>query len=532
MPERIKELIAKVLDWWNRYTAKQKTIIIAIAAAVIFTFAILIYVFTRPQYIVLKTCSNAKESSEIVEILASNNIDYTTDGNALTISVQEKDKSTATLALAAGGFVSDEFDPTKYINTSMSATASDKAKLWNSGQEKKMENMLSDFTNVKNAKVTLNIPEQKGTLLSEALEASAYIQLELDGTFTSANAQAMARAAATCLGNETTANITILDQDANLLFAGGDDYSTAGIANSLQELRNQAESYLANQVKRAVINTGQYNTCVVTSHLDMDFAEYEETVKLYYPNEGRDEGMFADKTTYESENSSTAVGVPGASSNDGTVMVTQDGSDTSSSSSETQIHYLPNESSTHTVNPAGSIRYESSSISVAMVKYRDYYEETAKEQGLLDGITWEEFKAQHGEDIKLDVDPDFAKYVANAAGLQDWDRISIVAYESPLFHDKEKLDIEWTNVLSVVMLLAILGLLAFVILRSMKVKEELPEEEELSVESLLQSTPEGELEDIDVESKSETRKMIEKFVDENPEAAAALLRNWLNSDWA
>jgi len=25
--------------------------------------------------------------------------------------------------------------------------------------------------------------------------------------------------------------------------------------------------------------------------------------------------------------------------------------------------------------------------------------------------------------------------------------------------------------------------------------------------------------------------MIEKFVDENPESAAALLRNWLNEDW-
>ena len=57
------------------------------------------------------------------------------------------------------------------------------------------------------------------------------------------------------------------------------------------------------------------------------------------------------------------------------------------------------------------------------------------------------------------------------------------------------------------------------------------EEEELSVENMLQSTPEPELEDIDVETKSETRKVIEKFVDENPEAAANLLRNWLNDDW-
>ena len=61
--------------------------------------------------------------------------------------------------------------------------------------------------------------------------------------------------------------------------------------------------------------------------------------------------------------------------------------------------------------------------------------------------------------------------------------------------------------------------------------KEVAEEEELSVENLLQSTPEVEVEDIEVETKSETRKMIEKFVDDNPEAAANLLRNWLNEDW-
>ena len=40
-----------------------------------------------------------------------------------------------------------------------------------------------------------------------------------------------------------------------------------------------------------------------------------------------------------------------------------------------------------------------------------------------------------------------------------------------------------------------------------------------------------EVEEIDFEEKSETGKAIEKFIEENPEAAAALLRNWLNEDW-
>ena len=52
------------------------------------------------------------------------------------------------------------------------------------------------------------------------------------------------------------------------------------------------------------------------------------------------------------------------------------------------------------------------------------------------------------------------------------------------------------------------------------------------VEQLLATTKENQsLDDIEFSDKSETRKMIEKFVDENPEAAANLLRNWLNEDW-
>ena len=57
------------------------------------------------------------------------------------------------------------------------------------------------------------------------------------------------------------------------------------------------------------------------------------------------------------------------------------------------------------------------------------------------------------------------------------------------------------------------------------------EEEELSVEDLLQSTQQEELENIEAEQKSEARKLIENFVDENPEAVATLLRNWLDEDW-
>ena len=57
-------------------------------------------------------------------------------------------------------------------------------------------------------------------------------------------------------------------------------------------------------------------------------------------------------------------------------------------------------------------------------------------------------------------------------------------------------------------------------------------EAEISIDDILQSTiPQTELDEIGVEEKSEARRIVEKFVEDTPELAANLLRNWLNEDW-
>lgn len=536
MADKLKEIPAKVLAWWKRFTTKQKSIIIGIGAVAIFTFAILIYIFTKPQYERLVTCESAAEAAEIIDILEGAGIKYTSSSGGLVISVKEADVPNANWALGSAGYLSDDYDNLKdALSGSMSTTAADKEKFYVEHMEKKLESDLANMSNVKSAKVNLHVPDQNGTLIRERQESSAFIQLELDGTFTSANAANIAKAVAAYLGNETTANITILDSDSNLLFSGGDDYSTAGIASSMQELKNQAESMVANQVKKVLLGTNQYDNVEVTSYLAMDYSEYQETVHEYYANSGRDEGMLSHEAIFESENESGAGGVPGTDSN-GTdsnnenSYLYQDGGTTSSSQTETERDFLPNESSSNRVTPAGGINYDDSSVSIAAITYREIREEDLKNQGLLDGTTWEEYKYNNSEDRKLTVDEEFYTMVSNATGISR-DKITIVAYESPLFYDAPGMDVSGTDILSVVMFIVILGLLAFVVFRSMRSKTDVSEEEELSVENLLQSTPENELEDIDVEAKSETRKMIEKFVDENPEAAAALLRNWLSEDW-
>lgn len=530
MPDKIKEIIQKILAWWNKFTAKQKTVIIGITAAVVFTFAILIWIFTRPQYTQWQQCNTTSEAAEVIAILDSAAIGYETSSDGLSIKVKNSQLSAANLALGAAGYMPDQYSIQDAVAGGFSTTESDKQKQYVYYMEQKLAKDISNIESVKSATVNLHIPDQTGTLIATDTESSAWIQLSLKDRFTPDQAATVAKAVATALGNTSTANITIVDTNANLLFSGEEDYSTAGIANSMLELRAQAETMVGADVKQVLVGSKQFDMVEVGCRLDIDFAEYQNTVHEYYANAGREEGMLSHQEIYEDENNNASGGIPGTDSNDETTYLYQDGNNSESSSSQKISDYLPNENLSVKNLPAGVINYENSSLAVTAITYNVIKEEDAKNQGLLDGISWEDYKAANDAYVKMEVDPDFYSVVANATGIPE-DKITIVSYQAPQFIDKEGMDVKTTDILSVVLIVIILGLLAFVVIRSMVSPKEVSEEEELSVENLLQSTPQEAVEDIEIETKSETRKMIEKFVDENPEAAANLLRNWLNEDW-
>ncbi len=535
MVDRLKDILARVQAWWNKFTARQKSVIVGIAAAVVLAFAIIIYTVSKPDYSELIVCKDTAEASEVTDILDSAGFEYRTSTNALTIEVRTGDLPKASLALGSAGYVPESYDYDKIMSSGLTSTATDSNRRYQELLEKKFASDLSSLENISEAKVRLHIPDQDGTLVRQAQESSAYVTLTVDSSFTEANASAVARMIATALGNETTANITIVDNNANLLFTGGDDYTAAGIANSNQELQNQAEEMVANRVKNVFYGTRQYSNVEVSSHLPVDYAQYEQTIKNYTVAEGRDEAYMAHEDHYESTTENGVGGVPGTTSNDDDLQtnVYSDNNNSNSEVLEYSKDYLPNEDITHILTNSGAINYSQASIAVTAIRYREIREEDVKRQGLLEdsGLTWEEYKLANAGDTKLEVDEEYYALVANATGI-DQDAVTIIAYESPVFVDEAGFSVNGTTVWSVIVFLLIIALLAFVVLRTMfagRAAEE--KEEDLSVEGLLQSTPEQELEDIDVENKSEARKIVEKFVDENPESAAALLRNWLNEDW-
>lgn len=530
--EKLKELGSRLLEWWNRFTAKQKTLIVGGIAIVVIAIVFVVSMLTQPQYVLLRECEDTKEAAEVRDLLQGENMTFTVSDDGLIIKILKGQLSDANLLLGANNIKAASYGIENVTDGGFSTTESDKQKKYVVYLERYLErDMLAKFAAIKSASVMLNIPSQDGTLAAEQEESSVTVVLELQDEFSPENGAYLARAIATAIGNDTTDNIVIMDSECNMLFTGDDNQSVSGSANAQLSVKSEAERLVINEVRRVLLGTKEFDNVEVATNLALDFSTVEKTTHNYSAPDGRTEGMKAHEDIFNSENTSNVGGIPGTDSNDDdTTYVLEDNGNSSSSQSEESVDYLPNEEIVTTKTPAGLINYSQSSLTAAMIKYNIIREEDVRTQGGLDGVTWEEYKLANTERVKLEVDEDFYAAVANATGIPSGS-ISLVAYSENLFFDAEGSNITATDIMQIVLIVVILALLAFVVLRSMRGEKHEEEEEELAVETLLQSTPDTQLADISLENESEERRLINKFVEENPEAAANLLRNWLNEDW-
>lgn len=541
MSEKLKALLQRVKDWWDKFSTKQKTLIIVGASAAVLTVVILVSVLTRPTYVLLMSAENTSEASQVKTLLDDNSITYTISNDGLQFRVLESQEADANILLGANNIQAADYSIDNVTNGSFSTTESDKQKKYVAYLESKLAADFSTMDAIDSAKVSLSIPEDDGTLLADQQESSASILLKLKDpdNFTEDNAAYIAKATAAAIGNKSTNNIVVLDTEGNMLFSGEDDSSATGMASTQLSLKDKAQKAIKSEVKKVLLGTDLYDNVEVASNLVMDFSNKEETTHDYTPVSGGTQGVLSHENTYSSTGTNGTSGVPGTDSNNQTTYVTQDNQTSSSTVDEDSKDYLPNEKITTTTTPAGVIDYTNSSISVTAINYvvmnQSDYDSAAN-----GGSTWAQYKAANASPVDVTDTVDAATkqrlvdVVAHATGITS-SNITLALYNENVYFDNSGANISLTDILQIVLIVVILGLLAFVILRSLR-SEKAPEveeqPEELSVEQLLESQPtEESLENIEVDEGSETKHLIEKFVDENPEAAANLLRNWLNEDY-
>ncbi|MCI8339094.1 MAG: hypothetical protein HFH62_10525 [Lachnospiraceae bacterium] len=536
MQERIKEIPTRLVEFWKKYSSKQKTIIIAVICVVLFAIGLTAYFVSRPAWVQFQRFENLDDANKMTSALTEKGISYKASDDGMTVYVHKGDMTDALYTMSDNGLADKGYTWDAAFDNSMSTTESEKSQKRVLALQSSIQKSLKEYSFIDDATVFIDMPDSNYSVLDEADDTSITARISVSDSkkdeLTEETSVALASWLANAVGTETK-NVIINDSDGKSVYNGATADALGGsITGGVTEYCEKLRKTIADNVNSLLLKSGYDETQVGTPGIRFDMSKAETLSKTYSVAEGREYGYPTNFYSYKSEGGNSSGGEPGTASNDDdTDYFLRQSSTTNSLEIEKVQDALTDETIENIKRETPAILYDESSLGVVALRYRVYEEEQLEEDGTLDNMTFDEFIAQNSDRQTINLPAEELNMIALATGVNA-NNISVMAYEVPKFVEKPDTSRGLADYLMIILAILIIALLIYVVVRGTAPVKVAEEEPELSVEQLLATTKENQsIEDIEFSDKSETRRMIEKFVDENPEAVAQLLRNWLNDEW-
>ena len=541
MREKVKEIPEKFKVFWDKYTSKQKTIVIAIICVVLIAIGVVAWLASRPTWSKFQVFDSVDDANTMTKALDDQSITWKASSDGKTIYVHQDDMTNALYAMSDNGLTDKGYTWDDAFNNSMSTTESEKDQKRVLALQSEIRQSLIQYKFIDDANVFINVPESTYTVLSsddaETAKTSITASIELNDKnkdlLDDKTAETLAYWLANTVGTDVK-NVIINDTDGKCIYNGNTSDGLGGVlTGGSTEYCNKLRNTIADNVTTLLIRCGYDDAQVGTDGIQFDMNKIETLKKEYSVDDGREYGYPTNLYTYSSKGASGNGGTPGTDSNDSDTDYVNNSSSGTSNTVDVQklTDLLTNEKVQNIKQETPAIKLADSSLGIVVRKYTVYKEDDLKADGTLDKTTWDQFISQNNKISTTTVSTDEINLISAATGVSA-NKITVLAYNVPQFVSSTKSSNGISNYLMIILTVLIIALLIFVILRGASPLAAEDEEPELSVEQLLATTKENQsLDDIEFSDKSETRKMIEKFVDENPEAVAQLLRNWLNDEW-
>lgn len=537
MQEQLQKRTEFAKEKWAGLNKDQKLKLIIAVVVLCTSLAAFMYISLKPNMVVLLGDLSYTELGEVQTVLDDNNVKYETDDT--TLYIDEKDLSRARVMLAQSNVPTTDNGYTytnAFENSGMTATDSVKKESFRLAAESDIEDSLETLDGVAKADVKITVPENDNYFIKDQAPTTASVTLTTTRDITKSEGLIMARLVAMSVEGLSTENIEISDQNYTNIYSGTDETTGVASANTIYEQESLRESAIEESVKKTL--SPLYSDVFVNPNIVMDWDETIQTSTNYNtPDDSSTNTGYIDTTANEKSNyeNSTPSDVPGTATNGQSTTYESTGSDNSSATTSSgQTNYLYNQVDTQTKKQVGVIDTDASSIAVTVYNNKIYDETNIREQGLLDGMTWEQYKESIPASTPIEIDESLVSNIQAGTGIA---QVSIIGYEVPRFIDAEKTPVDIRQIIMFIVLAILILMLAVGLIRNTQKEEVTEVEPELSVEDLLLSTQIEEereiqrLKEIEYSAENETKRQIDKFVKDKPDAVAQLLRNWLSEDW-
>jgi len=483
---------------------------------------------TKTEYVPLISTSDVKEIGEMTKILDSKNIAYkvSDDRKSITVDKNENDKAQAALVQegypkSSGMTFDDAFNKIK-----INSTESDKKKLWDEYMAKNLGAKLKMLENVEDADVTLVMPEQSIFLTgNQPSKATASVVVKTKSTLTAKQVDGIVKMVSSSVQNLDPKNVTVVDTNGNVLTS---DSSTADNGTSYQyEMTMKKKNELEKNVKDMFNGRfSSFDGIRVAVNPVLDFNKQKTTSNEIFIPEGMTSGaVISRKDSKETLTNGNAAAAPGTPTNPGTGTVpsyqTGNGTNSNYDKSDLTENYDYTKRQTDVEKSLGDMLPEKSTGAITLL-YGDKVKDSA-------GLT-PEFLQQ----IK-DIASSATGIPASNFSVSTL-QVSPETVTPPTINENVSEFIQKYGLFGLLMLLTI-GIIIALIPRKKRVIVQQPALAEVAATAggtqfaFRKEEPDIELPELQLDESSEVKKQIDKFVKQNPDAVAQLLRNWLADDW-
>lgn len=512
------QLRERALKFFNGLSRNKKIILIVglVVGVLLLTFGILF--FTRTEYVPIAQGLTPAEAQMITTQLDELGIPWRDSINTSVISVPESFVSRARMELAVTVDPGSITWADVFNNDSITMTSQTREQMIIQATAAKVEQSIETLTVVDSATVILQIPKESNYFIKEEIESKASVVLSIKKGFTLNQEQVsgIVNLIVSSVKDLKTENVTILDTSGVQL--NNQEASDSFNANSQFDLQKRVENQLSSDLTAFLEKIYGVGNVEVKPSIVLDFNQQVETIRLFSPPiEGETSGIVRSATTITENviNDAGAQGVPGTDTNTGEATAVVEGENAGSSyekASET-LNFELNEINREIIKSQGDIK----SLSIGVL---------VNSKAIVDGVMTDAHKSE------------LVNLLAMSAGT-DGNNIQVLVQEFPD-------PMEYYNVYTaedttgtlfgipiiaivIILLVTIVAVIAVVmILRRNKRKREEAEAEAARQAAEIEKSLE-EIEGIK-EDKGSPKYHIEKFVDNNPEAAVSLLRAWLNDN--
>jgi flagellar M-ring protein FliF len=546
--------VQPVKDKWGALEKTQKFQILGVIAALIVILAVAIFFMTRTNWVSL--FDNPLPRPDITQaatVMGEHGIRHRIgpDGTILEI-----DRNRLTEAIVLVGtqnvlphtnFSYEDALAASGLGATETLTRANLARATVTGLESAL--MLLDGIN--RASVQLHVPPESRHFIQGGPPASASVILNTTHRFSRQEGQNIARFLASSVGGLELQNIEIIDANGGTIFSGMDIDSDDPEFDPLIALRQREQMGVESQIRSILAG---FETVGIMTNLFYDsevlLSRMESILEPPIPGavSGVEYGTFREDEIEMSGLPNPSAFAPGLESLDATFPQyplggTQGEFDGRRLTREGNLGF--NEIISQFTAVAPSFDRDRSSLSVSVWLDVYYHQATwARNNG---GNTsqedWEDFKVNNAQRRVMANQAErdalaeqIIPLLIAGTGVQN---VSVAFWEIPNFVDYVPAPAATVQQLLMYgLLILLLLLLLFGIIRGTRREEEGDLEPELSVEDLLVSTQLEEaqeeeanaLEAIGYQEDSDAKRLVEAFVDEKPEAAASLLRHWINEE--